>query len=100
MQFTAQTRYHVVVRVEYTYSVFKSELPCFFLNKTIQSPNFELVRSPRIDSKEPMPPDGVAWQAIQQPYSYSVLCPHRLSLQRNAIRGRTLILLMLLVVLS
>jgi hypothetical protein len=61
--FTSEARYHVVVRVGYTYSVFKSELPCFFLNKTIQSPNFELVRSPRIDSKEPMRPDGVAWQA-------------------------------------
>ncbi len=31
---------------------------------TVQSPNFKLLRSPRIDSKEPTPPWCVAWARI------------------------------------
>ncbi len=40
---------------------------------------FKLLRSPRTDSKEPIPPGCVAWRGpVRQPYSYSVPSPHRL----------------------
>jgi hypothetical protein len=42
------------------------------------SPNLKLLRSPRIDSKEPIPPGGVAGGPVRQPCSYSVSSPHRL----------------------
>ncbi len=35
----------------------------FFITIPYGARIFELVRSPRIDSKEPTPLDGVAWQA-------------------------------------
>ncbi len=39
---------------------------------------FKLLRSPRTDSKEPTPPDCVAWRAGTTTYSYSVPIAHRL----------------------
>ncbi len=36
------------------------------------------IRSPRIDSKEPIPPSCVAWRAGTTTLSYSVASPHRL----------------------
>jgi hypothetical protein len=50
-----------------------------FLGSIQESPNFNLLRSPRIDSKEPIPPGCVAWRAgtITLFYSYSVPSPHR-----------------------
>ncbi len=36
---------------------------------------FKLLRSPRIDSKESIPPAYVARRAVRQPYSYSILAP-------------------------
>ncbi len=41
---------------------------------------FKLLRSSRIDSKEPIPPGCVAWCGgpARQSYFYSVRCPHRL----------------------
>jgi hypothetical protein len=39
---------------------------------------FKLLRSPRIDSKESIPPAYVARRAVRQTYLYSVPSPHRL----------------------
>jgi hypothetical protein len=38
------------------------------------------LRSPRIDSTEPIPPDCLAWRGgpVRQPFPYSVPSPHRL----------------------
>ncbi len=43
-----------------------------------ESELLKVLRSPRIDSKEPIPPGCVAWRAGTKPYSYSVPSPHRL----------------------
>jgi hypothetical protein len=37
----------------------------------------KLLRSPRIDFKESIPPGCVAWRLVRQPYSYSVPSPHK-----------------------
>jgi hypothetical protein len=51
----------------------------FDLNTSTRARIFKLLRSPRIDSKEPRPPGWVVWLAgIRKTYSYSVPCPHRL----------------------
>ncbi len=39
---------------------------------------FKLLRSPRINSNEPIPSGCVAWRPVRQPDSYSVPSPHRL----------------------
>jgi hypothetical protein len=39
---------------------------------------FKLLRSPRIDSKEPIPPGCVAWRASTTTLFYSDPSPHRL----------------------
>jgi hypothetical protein len=49
------------------------------VGSSIQSPNFKLLRSPRIFSKDSIPPAYVAWRAVRQPSSYSVPGLHRLS---------------------
>ncbi len=41
-----------------------------------QSPNFKLLRSPRIDSNEPNPLGCVAWRPVRKPYSCSVSSHH------------------------
>ncbi len=47
----------------------------------------KLLRSPRIDSKEPIPAGCVASQAgkVKQPYSYLVPSPHRLSKNSSTV---------------
>jgi hypothetical protein len=46
---------------------------------------FKLLRSPRINSKEPIPPAYVTWRAGTTTESYSVPSPHRLF--KNSISG-------------
>jgi hypothetical protein len=50
----------------------------------------KLLRSQRIDAKEPIPPGCVALQPVRQSYSYSVPSPHRLfknSSTRSGLRN-------------
>jgi hypothetical protein len=48
---------------------------------------FKLLRSPRTDSKEPIPPDCVACCGpVRQPYSYSVPSTHRFFKNSSIVR--------------
>ncbi len=48
---------------------------------------FKLLRIPRIDYKEPIPPGHVAWRPVRQPYSYSLPSPHRLFYNSSTVRN-------------
>ncbi len=59
-----------------------------------QSRIFKLLRSPRTDAKEPIPPGCVVWRAGTTTYSYSVPSPRRLLFKNSSadqpdISGRT-----------